>query len=88
VLSGKMLQLHRALTAPQRVVVGAENATVVRYENERIALAAFRASRVRRQQRRTTGAFVVEPPLHRGPAIGVTRGRSHAALPGASLRRL
>jgi hypothetical protein len=83
-----MLQLHRGLTAPQRVVIGAENATVIGYEEERIALTALCTPRIKRKQCRAAGALVVKPPLHRGPAIGVTRGRNHAVFPGASLRRL
>jgi hypothetical protein len=46
VLPGDMLQLHRRLTAPNRIMIGTENTTVVRYEDKRIALGAHRASRI------------------------------------------
>jgi hypothetical protein len=87
-LPGDMLQLHRSLTAPDRIVIGTENMTVIRYEDERIALAAHRASRVERKHCCTAATLVAEPLLHRGTAIWVTRHRDHAAVPGASLRRL
>lgn len=47
-LPGNMLELHRCLKAPHRVVIGAENATVIWYEDEGIRLAAFRATRIGR----------------------------------------
>lgn len=83
-----MLQLHRGLTAPDGVVIGAENETVVRYEDEGIALAAYRASRIGWKQRCAAGAFVVEPPLHGDAAMCSTLGGDHAALSGVPLRRL
>jgi hypothetical protein len=88
VLAGDVLQLHRSLATPQCIVIGTKNAAMIRYEDEWIALAAFCASRVRWKQCCAPGALVVEPPLHREAASGVTGGRSHAAVPGASLRRL
>jgi hypothetical protein len=83
-----MLELHRCLKAPDRIVIGTENTTVVGYEDERIALAAHRAARIGREQCCAAGTLVIEPALHRGPAISVTRRRDHAALAGVSLRRL
>jgi hypothetical protein len=88
VLPGDMLQLHWTLAAPDRIVIGTGNTTVVRYEDERIALAAHRAPRIGWKQCCAAGGLVIEPFLDRGSAIPRTRGRSHAVVPGASLRRL
>ena len=88
VLPGDMLQLHRSLPAADRIVIGTENPTVVRYEDDRIALATHRASRIGRKQCCAAGTLVIQPLLHRGSAIPVTYDRSHAGFPGASLRRL
>jgi hypothetical protein len=41
--------LYWALTSPERIVIGAKNATVVRYQNERVGLAAHHAARIGRQ---------------------------------------
>ena len=87
-LPGNMLQLHRSLAASLRVVIGAEDTTVIRYDYQRIALTARRAPRIGRKQCGAAGAFVVEPPLHRGTAICVAGWGTHAAVPGVSLRRL
>ena len=48
-LPGNMLQLHRSLTASLRIVIGAEDTTVIRYEDERIALTARCAPRIGRK---------------------------------------
>ena len=88
VLPSNVLQLHRGLAASLRIVIGAEDTTVIRYEDERIALPARRAPRIRRKQCGAAGAFVVEPPLRRSAAICVAGCGTHAAVPGVSLRRL
>lgn len=85
-LARDVLPFQRHAAAPYRVVIGAENPAMIRHKHQRIVLAAYGATGVRRKHGRPSSSLGIEPLSH-GELATAYRIR-HATFPGVSPRFL